>query len=156
MRQTFERALAGVKLGLVRADSGFYSNQIPVPWKIDLALHHRRQGLLKPQESNLRDEELDEDLSGHRDQGAVPSAGGPRSPDTPPHRGAQANQRRPQAAGRLLFEDLPDYRFSLYVTNLDLPLEQTWNIYNSRADCENRIRELKEDFGLDAFCLQDF
>ena len=44
--------------------------------------------------------------------------------------------RRPQAAGKLLFEDQPDYRFSLYVTNLDLPLDQIWNIYNSRADCE--------------------
>jgi len=42
------------------------------------------------------------------------------------------------------------------VTNLDLPLDQIWNIYNSRADCENRIRELKQDFELDAFCLQDF
>jgi len=64
--------------------------------------------------------------------------------------------RRPQAGGKLLFEDLPDYRFSLYVTNLDLPLDQIWDIYNSRADCENRIRELKQDFGLEAFCLQDF
>jgi hypothetical protein len=64
--------------------------------------------------------------------------------------------RRPQAAGRLLFEDQPDYRFSLYVTNLELPLDQVWKISNSRADCENRIRALKEDFGLDAFCLQDF
>jgi hypothetical protein len=85
--------------------------------------------------------------------------------------------RRPQAAGKLLFEEMPDYRFSLYVTNLDLPLDQIWNIYNTRADCEssaarqtvqrtaqrarrsrsqNRIRELKQDFGLDAFCLQDF
>ena len=44
--------------------------------------------------------------------------------------------RRPQAGGKLLFEDLPDYRFSLYVTNLELPLDQIWNIYNSRADCE--------------------
>jgi len=56
----------------------------------------------------------------------------------------------------LLFDALPDYRFSLYVTNLDLPLDQIWKIYNSRADCENRIKELKQDFGLDAFCLQDF
>jgi len=44
--------------------------------------------------------------------------------------------RRPQAGGKLLFEELPDYRFSLYVTNLELPLDQIWNIYNSRADCE--------------------
>ena len=64
--------------------------------------------------------------------------------------------RCPQAGGNLLFEDLPDYRFSLYMTSLELPLDQIWNLYNSRADCENRIRELKQDFGLDAFCLQDF
>lgn len=44
--------------------------------------------------------------------------------------------RRPQAGDKLLFEDLPDYRFSLYVANLNLPLDQIWNIYNSRADCE--------------------
>ena len=30
------------------------------------------------------------------------------------------------------------------------------NIYNTRADCENRILELKQDIGLDAFCLQGF
>jgi hypothetical protein len=51
--------------------------------------------------------------------------------------------RRPQAGGKLLFEDLPDYRFSLYVTNLDLPLDQIWNIYNSRADCENQDQGAK-------------
>ncbi len=63
---------------------------------------------------------------------------------------------RPKTRGKLLFDDLPGYRFSCYVTNLDLPLDQVWNIYNTRADCENRIKELKEDFGLDNFCLKDF
>ena len=29
-------------------------------------------------------------------------------------------------------------------------------MYNGRADCENRIKELKQDFGLDNFCLQNF
>ena len=65
-------------------------------------------------------------------------------------------EERPNAGGKMLFEDLPGYRFSCYVTNLDLPLDQIWNIYNSRADCENRIKELKQDFGLDSFCMQDF
>jgi hypothetical protein len=32
----------------------------------------------------------------------------------------------------LLFDALPDYRFSLYVTNLDLPLDQIWKIYNTK------------------------
>ena len=39
---------------------------------------------------------------------------------------------------------------------MDLPTDQIWNIYNGRADCDNRIKELKQDFGLDQFCLQDF
>ncbi|MCD4682232.1 MAG: transposase [Bacteroidales bacterium] len=63
---------------------------------------------------------------------------------------------RPNSDGKLLFEDLPGYRYSCYATNLDLPLDQIWNIYNTRADCENRIKELKQDFGLENFCLQDF
>jgi len=63
---------------------------------------------------------------------------------------------RPKSGGKLLFEDLPGYRYSCFVTNLDLPLDQIWNIYNTRADCENRIKELKQDFGLENFCLKDF
>ena len=31
-----------------------------------------------------------------------------------------------------------------------------WNLYRGRADCENRIKELKADFGLDSFVLRDF
>jgi hypothetical protein len=65
-------------------------------------------------------------------------------------------ERRPEAGGKLLFEDLPEYRYSTYVTNLELPVVQIWNIYNGRADCENRIKELKQDFGLESFCLKDF
>ena len=33
---------------------------------------------------------------------------------------------------------------------------QTWRFYNSRAEIENRIKELKEDFGAGGFCLQSF
>jgi hypothetical protein len=42
------------------------------------------------------------------------------------------------------------------VTNLTLPVDQIYNIYNTRADCENRIKELKYDFGADNFCLKEF
>lgn len=51
---------------------------------------------------------------------------------------------------------MPGHRFSCYVTNVELPLDQVWNMYNTRADCENRIKELKDNFGLENFCLQDF
>ena len=35
-------------------------------------------------------------------------------------------ERRPHGGGKLLFEDLPQYRYSIYVTNLPLPLDQIW------------------------------
>ena len=31
-----------------------------------------------------------------------------------------------------------------------------WTMYRGRADCENRIKEIKEDFGFDNFNIQDF
>ena len=40
-----------------------------------------------------------------------------------------------QTAGGKLFEDMPWYRFSRQVANMDLPLEQICNIYNTIADC---------------------
>ena len=68
---------------------------------------------------------------------------------------SKAMDIRPKTEGKQLFDD-PSYRFSCYVTNMDLPTDQIGNIDNGRADCENRIKEWKQDFGLDQFCLQDF
>lgn len=39
---------------------------------------------------------------------------------------------------------------------MDLPFDQIWKIYNGRADCENRTKELKQDFGLENFCMENF
>ncbi|MCX8490750.1 MAG: transposase [Cyclobacteriaceae bacterium] len=60
-----------------------------------------------------------------------------------------------KATGKLLlFDELVGrYRYSLYVTNLELPAEQIWLSYKDLADAENRIKELKYDFGLDSFCM---
>lgn len=62
-----------------------------------------------------------------------------------------------KATGKLLLFDEPvgRYRYRVYVTNLDLPAEQIWLSYKDRADAENRIKELKYDFGLDSFCLDN-
>lgn len=51
---------------------------------------------------------------------------------------------RPNSAGKLLFDDLPEYRYSIFVTNMNLPVDQLWNVYNSRADYENRTKELQK------------
>ncbi|MHB8623866.1 MAG: IS1380 family transposase [Sulfuricaulis sp.] len=69
--------------------------------------------------------------------------------------------RRENAKGKTLslFADDPplgQYRFAALVTNLDLPTQAVWRLYRERADCENRINELKYDFAADRFCLNDF
>jgi hypothetical protein len=73
----------------------------------------------------------------------------------------QKIQERPQAPGKplRLFEDesiYNQYRYSAYVTNMGLPATEIWRLYRGRADSENRIKELKYDFGLDSFNLKDF
>jgi DDE family transposase len=64
-------------------------------------------------------------------------------------------RERPQARGRKLLE-VPGYTFHVLVTTLDHDPVQTWRFYNSRAESENRIKELKQDFGADGFCLHSF
>ena len=64
-------------------------------------------------------------------------------------------RERPEARGRRLIE-VPGYTYHVLVTTLIHDPVQTWHFYNSRADSENRLKELKEDFGADGFCLQSF
>lgn len=69
--------------------------------------------------------------------------------------------KRKTAPGKTLslFGDDPDiqgWRYGAFVTTLDLPMAEVWRTYRGRADCENRIKELKADFGLDAFNMRDF
>lgn len=61
-----------------------------------------------------------------------------------------------QAPGKTLklFADNPDiqgWRYGAMVTSLELPALQVWRLYRGRANCENRIKELKADLGLDSF-----
>ena len=61
---------------------------------------------------------------------------------------------RADAKGKTLnlFADDPvigQWRYSALVTDLDLPATAIWRMYRGRADCENRIKELKVDFAAD-------
>jgi len=69
--------------------------------------------------------------------------------------------RRPNAKGKTLslFADDPTqgvYRYAALITDMHLPALEIWRIYRGRADCENRIKELKYDFAADSFCLNNF
>ena len=53
-------------------------------------------------------------------------------------------------------EDLMGWRYGAMITDLGLPAIEIWRLYRGRADCENRIKELKYDFGLDSFVMRNF
>ena len=68
---------------------------------------------------------------------------------------------KPDAKGKqlsLFAEDevIRGYRYAALVTDLELPDAEIWRNYRGRADCENRIMELKYDFGAERFNLRDF
>lgn len=154
MQETFDKCLEGKTVGLVRADSGFYTEDI-LSYLEEVKKNYVIAVRMYP---NVKSAVLGE-------RNWISLAKGIELSEMKFHHHEGKERRyiivkkrvddRPDSGGKL-FEDLPGYRFSCYVTNLDLPLDQIWNIYNSRADCENRIKELKQDFGLENFCLQDF
>jgi len=68
---------------------------------------------------------------------------------------------RPKAPGKSLSlfpedEIHKNYRYSAYVTNLEFAPAEIWRMYRGRGDAENRIKELKYDFGFDSFNLNGF
>jgi IS4 transposase len=59
--------------------------------------------------------------------------------------------------GLFLEEEIhKNYRYSAYVTNMKLSAAKIWRSYRGRGEAENRIKELKYDFGFDSFNLKDF
>lgn len=60
-----------------------------------------------------------------------------------------------QKQGRTLLE-VPGYTYAVYVTNLTLPGIQVRTLYQGRADSENRIKELLQDFAISGFVSSKF
>jgi hypothetical protein len=53
-------------------------------------------------------------------------------------------------------ELLARYEYKAYVTNTPSSAVMVHGLYNRRADCENRIKELKYDYSIDGFSLHSF
>lgn len=73
----------------------------------------------------------------------------------------QKINRRPKATGKTLSLFPEDelhrsYRYSAYITNQKYSASDVWRNYRARADSENRIKELKQDFGLGNFVMNNF
>lgn len=62
-------------------------------------------------------------------------------------------KERPEGL-RLL--EMPGYTYAVYVTNLRLSAMHVRQLYLGRADSENRIRELLQDFAISGFVSQKF
>ena len=154
LNETFDVCLKDKKVGLVRADSGFYSDSF-LSWfeqrKINYVVAVKFYENIKYTIGNVTKWVS---ITKGLDVASLRF-----KPDNGTERRyiivRKLTEQYPKAGGKLLFEE-PTYRYSAYVTNIELPVDQIYNIYNTRADCENRIKELKYDFGADNFCLSDF
>ncbi|MCL4479499.1 MAG: transposase [Deltaproteobacteria bacterium] len=52
--------------------------------------------------------------------------------------------------------EIGDYRYSVWVTNLEDDIEQVWRKCRPRANDENTIKEFKEDFAVGGFSMKQF
>ncbi len=146
-------------MGLIRADSGFYGHDflkyLVTERQMNYIIAVKMYATIKQE---LRKERTWWELK----DGMEICEFEYQSPDWKKSRRVIAVRKNidilPKATGKLLLFDEPvgKYRYSLFVTNLNLPAEQIWLSYKDRADAENRIKELKYDFGLDSFCMDKF
>jgi hypothetical protein len=148
--------LADRKIGLLRLDSGFYDKEIfeyletpesPIDYIVAVPMYATIQRKIATRRAWLKIDDgieiMEFDYQAHdwkknRRMIAV----------------RQKTAKRPQATGKqlTLFGDdfeISSYRYSCYVTSLKLSAADVWRLYRQRANCENRIKELKYDYGLD-------
>ena len=155
------RKLGDKTVGLIRLDSGFYSKEvfeylesISLDYLVAIRFYIPIQKMISLRQNWL-----------FVDEGIEICDTTYQSPEwEKPRRMVIVRQKvkeRPKAAGKTLsiFEGTQDYysyRYSGYITNLKLPATEVWRLYRGRADSENRIKELRQDFGLNSFSLNDF
>ena len=149
------------KVGLVRLDSGFFSKDImgyleqkELKYIVAAKFTHPIQHLIDKQDFWLQVDDGIEICDKHYQAISWQK----------PRRIVVVRQkisRRPEATGRTL-SLFPDdeihrnYRYSAYITNNEYAATDVWRNYRQRGDAENRIKELKADFGAESFNLKEF
>lgn len=153
--------LKGKKVSLLRADSGFYSKEIfdYVEKKdINYIIVARHYGAIQRKIAGLKNWwVLGKGLEITETTYQSDTWESPRRLVVV----RQQIDKRPKATGKQLqlFKEegiFENYRYSCYITNLDLSPKMVWDMYRGRADCENRIKEIKADFGFSNFNMQNF
>lgn len=155
LRQTVTSLPKHIRIGLVRGDSGFGDSSV-VHCAEALGLHYifvarltqNVKSLCRHDDAAWQKTEIDglevQEVAWHR----------------PAQRLIVVRQRimeRPEAGGKVLLE-VPGYRFQAFITNLPAAVGalKVWRRYNGRADLENRIKELGDQFGIKRLCVSSF
>ena len=155
LRQTVQRLPKHIHLGLVRGDAGFgdagvqgEAESLGLKFIFVARLTQKIQALCRHDETRWQATEV----PGFSVQEV--------ELDQPGRRLIVVRQKiaeRPEAGGKMLFE-LNGYRFQALVSNLAPSIDAlgVWRRYNGRADLENRIKELGEQFGIKRLCVDNF
>lgn len=155
LRQTVQGLPTHIRIGLVRGDSGFGDTSVQdacealhLKFIFAAKLTQKVQSLCRHDEAAWQATEV---------PGLAVQEVGLEQPDRRLIVIRQRVQDRPQAGGKTLLE-LDGYRFQALVTNLPPSVDAVavWRRYNGRADLENRIKELGEQFGIKRLCVQNF
>ena len=155
LRQTVTNLPSHIRIGLLRGDAGFGHNSVmemaeklglkfilvaKLTQKLQSLCRHDDQQWQATEMSGFEVQEVELDQLGRR---LIVIR--------------QRIEQRPQAGGKSLLE-VPGYRFQALVTNLPLSVDAltVWRQYNGRADIENRIKELGQQFGIKRLCVDNF
>ncbi len=155
LRQTVSGLPQHIRIGLVRGDSGFGDSSVVqgaeklrlkyifvarLTQNVQSLCRHEDAAWQKTRMDGLEVQEVSWDRAGQR---LIVIR--------------QHITQRPQAGGKELLQ-VPGYRFQAFITNLtsNVSALEVWYRYNGRADLENRIKELGDQFGIKRLCVSNF
>jgi hypothetical protein len=148
------------RIGLLRADSGFYSNEVMCDLeeaKVKYIIRAKMTSAMMTQVLRIKEWYSNDTVCPGAFYAEIEYKG------TSWFKSRRAVVvRRPKAAGpskqEAMFEEdnLKDTNdFFVYITTSELSCVEIHALYNRRGDCENRIKELKYDYCIDGFCMDD-
>jgi hypothetical protein len=155
LRQTVTNLPSHIHIGLLRGDAGFGQNsvmemaeELGLKFILVARLTQKIQSLCRHDDRQWQGTEV----AGLEVQEAALDQPGRRLIII-----RQRIEQRLQAGGKSLLE-VPGYRFQALITNLPSSVDAltVWRRYNGRADIENRIKELGQQFGIKRLCVDNF
>ena len=152
--ELFARLPADFRITALRADSGFYSEEYL------RAFEQRELRYIVPIRMHAPAKRFVAAIAGHRWQtldetfdfaDVVYESHGWAHP-----RRVIAVRRHVRTDSNERLFDVPSYEYTALVTTLDLPAAECIGFYDQRGECENTIKEFKNDFGARGFSLERF